>query len=62
MLIIAVGVTLISIIIMGITFMTQSINDKAKIKEAMTPWLIGVFISFGAFTIWKITMNVFMKL
>ena len=42
--------------------MTQSINDKAKIKEAITPWLIGVFISFGAFTIWKITMNVFMKL
>lgn len=59
---IAIGVTLISAIIMGINFLTQTVEDKAKIKESMTPWVIGIFISFGAYTIWKITMNIFMNL
>lgn len=59
---IAIGVTVISAIIMGINFLTQTVEDKAKIKESMTPWVIGIFISFGAYTIWKITMNIFMNL
>ena len=54
---IAIAVTLISAIIMGINFLTQSVEDKAKIKESMTPWVIGIIISFGAYTIWQITIN-----
>lgn len=56
---IAVGVTLISAIAMGINFTIQSVEDKAKVKESMVPWIIGIFVSFGAYGIWRITMGVF---
>lgn len=56
---IAVGVTLISAIVMGINFTIQSVEDKAKVKESMVPWVIGIFVAFGAYGIWKITMGVF---
>lgn len=59
---IALGVTLISAVVMGINFTIQSVEDKAKIKESMIPWIIGIFISFGAFGIWKLTMSIFYKL
>lgn len=59
---IAVAVTLISSVIMGINFAIQSVEGKAKIKESMVPWIIGIVISFGAYGIWKITINVFMGL
>lgn len=59
---IAVAVTLISAVIMGINFLTQSVEDKAKIKESMTPWVIGIIISFGAYTIWQITISIFSSL
>ena len=59
---IAVVVTLISAVVMGISFTIQSVEDKAKIKESMIPWVIGIFISFGAFAIWKITMAIFYKI
>lgn len=56
---IAVAVTLISAAVMGINFVVQSVEDKAKIKESMVPWIIGIFISFGAYGIWRITMSIF---
>lgn len=59
---IAVGVTLISISVMAINFIVQSVEDKAKIKESMVPWVVGIFVTFGAFGIWKITMGIFYKL
>jgi H+/Cl- antiporter ClcA len=59
---IALGVTLISAVIMGINFTIQSVEDKAKIKESMVPWIIGIIISFGAYGIWQITMGVFYDL
>lgn len=59
---IAIGVTIISGVVLGIKFVTQSIEDKAKIKESMIPWVIGILISFGAFTIWEIAVNFFQNL
>lgn len=56
---IAIAVTFISIAVMGINFAIQTVEDKAKIKEAMVPWVIGVFISFGAYGIWKMVMEIF---
>lgn len=56
---IALAVTLISAVVMGINFVIQSVEDKAKIKESMVPWIIGILVSFGAYGIWNITMNVF---
>ena len=56
---IALVVTFISIAVMGVSFAMQTVEEKAKIKESMIPWVIGIFVSFGAYGIWKITMGVF---
>ena len=55
---IAVAVTFISIAVMGVSFAIQTVEDKAKIKEAMIPWMIGVLVSFGAYGIWRITISI----
>ena len=48
--------------IMGVNFITQSIEEKAKVKESMVPWVIGIIVSFGAFTIWEVVVNLFQSL
>lgn len=40
--------------ILGIQFIIASAEDKAKIKEALIPYIIGCIVVFGAFSIWKI--------
>lgn len=55
---IALGVTLISGVVMAINFAIQSVEEKAKIKESMVPWVIGIFVSFGAYGIWRITLEI----
>ena len=37
-----------------ILIMIAIAEEKAKIKESFMPFLIGSFISFSAFTIWKL--------
>lgn len=59
---IAIGVTVITGAIMGLNFITQSIEEKAKVKESMFPWIIGIIVSFGAFTIWEVAVNLFQSL
>ena len=59
---IAIGVTVITGAIMGLNFITQSIEEKAKVKESMVPWIIGIIVSFGAFTIWEVADNLFQSL
>ena len=56
---IAIAVTFISIAVMGVNFAIQTVEEKAKIKEAMVPWVIGIFISFGAYGIWQFVMKIF---
>lgn len=59
---IAIGVTVITGAIIGLNFITQSIEEKAKVKESMVPWIIGIIVSFGAFTIWEVAVNLFQSL
>lgn len=59
---IAIGVTVITGAVMGLNFITQSIEEKAKVKESMIPWVIGIIVSFGAFTIWEVAVNLFQSL
>ena len=59
---IAIGVTVITGAIMGLNFITQSIEEKAKVKESMVPWVIGIIVSFGAFIIWEVAVNLFQSL
>lgn len=40
--------------ILGIKFMIGSVEEKAQIKDALIPFVIGCIVIFGAFGIWKI--------
>lgn len=44
-------------IVIGIQFMVASAEDKAKVKEALIPYIVGCIVIFGAFTIWSIAVN-----
>ena len=45
-------------IILGIKFMIGSMEQKAQIKEALVPYIIGCVVVFGAFAIWKVVVTV----
>lgn len=44
--------------VLGIKFMTGSIEEQAKVKESLVPYIAGCIVIFGAFTIWKIVLEV----
>ena len=44
--------------VLGIRYMTADAENKAKIKETLVPYTISVVVMFGAFTIWKLVINV----
>ncbi len=48
-------------LIIGIRFMTGGIEEKAKIKELLVPYVAGCIVIFGAFGIWSLVVNVLMK-
>lgn len=56
----AIGTVIAVIIgaILGIQFMVGSMDDKAKVKESLIPFVIGCIIIFGAFGIWKIVATI----
>lgn len=45
-------------IFLGIKIMASSIEEQAKYKQLLTPYLIGCVVIFGAFGIWKIVVNI----
>lgn len=53
----AICVAVIIGAIIGIQFMTGSIEGKAKIQEALVPYIIGCIVVFGAFFIWRTLVN-----
>ena len=46
-------------VIIAIKFMTDGAQGRADLKTALTPYVIGVAILFGAYGIWVIVINVF---
>lgn len=54
----AVMVAIIVAMVLGIQFMWASADEKAKVKEALMPFLIGCVVVFGSFTIWKVVVNI----
>lgn len=44
--------------ILGIKFMIGSVEEKAQIKDALVPFIIGCIVVFGAFGIWRIFIEV----
>lgn len=46
--IIGSAVSLIALLVLGMRYMLSSPNEKASIKEKLTPYIIGVIIFFAA--------------
>lgn len=42
---------------LGVKFMISTVEDKAKVKEALIPYIAGCIVVFGAFTIWKLAIE-----
>lgn len=42
---------------LGVKFMISTAEDKAKVKEALIPYIAGCIVVFGAFAIWRLTIN-----
>lgn len=55
---IAISFTVIVGIILGIKFMMADAENKASIKESLMPYVISCSVIFGAFTIWKLVVNI----
>lgn len=55
---IALVVAVIVGMIIGIKFMVVSVDEKAKIKEQLIPYVVGCVVVFGAFGIWKLAITI----
>ena len=54
---IGIAVALIWGLVLGVQFVTGSLEDKADIKKGLIPYIIGCVINFGAFGIWRLVIN-----
>ena len=44
--------------VLGIKYMTSDSEEKAAVKETLVTYLIACCVIFGAFTIWKIVVEI----
>lgn len=49
-------IAIVYIGILGIKYMSGSVEEKAEIKETLIPFIVGCVVVFAAFTIWKIAI------
>ena len=54
---IGIAVAVIVGIILGINFMTASVEEKADIKQLVVPYIVGCLVVFGGFGIWSIIVG-----
>ena len=53
--------TVIAVIVgsvLGIQFITGSVEQKAKVKDSLIPFVIGCVVIFGAFGLWKLVITI----
>lgn len=55
-----IGMIIIFVVgtLLGIKYMTGTAEGKAKVMDSLVPFVIGVIVIFGAYTIWTIAVNV----
>jgi len=58
LLIIGTIVAMIVGAVLGIQFMTGSVEAKSKVKESLIPYITGCVVIFGAFAIWKLAITI----
>ena len=51
-------VIFVSTVILGIKYMMVLPQEKSRVKQALTPYIIGTVIIFGAVTIWRIIIKI----
>lgn len=56
--VIGIALAVIIGIIIGIKFVTGGVEQKAKIKETLIPYIAGCVVILGAFTIWKLVVTI----
>lgn len=56
----AIGIIVAVIVglILGMKFITGGIEEKAEVKGMLIPYVVGCVVLFGAFTIWKIVVDI----
>lgn len=54
LLILGICVAVVIAAILGIKFLIGSVEEKAQIKDALLPFIIGCIVVFGAFGLWNI--------
>ena len=59
---IGMAITVLVGAVMGIQFMMDNAEGKAKVKEALIPYIIGCFVIFGSYGIWRICIKIFTSL
>lgn len=59
---IGIVVAVIVGIFLGIKYMMGSVDEQADIKQMLIPYVIGCFVVFGAFGIWKIAVNILLNM
>ena len=45
--------------VIGIKIIMASAEEKAKVKEALVPYVVGCVVIFGAFGIWRLAIQIF---
>ena len=55
---VAIGVAVIIGAVIGIKIMTGSVEEKAKMKEMLIPYVIGCVVIFSVFTIWSVIVKI----
>ena len=59
-LLLTIGIAIAVIVgaILGIKIITAEVEEKAKLKEMIIPYILGCVIVFSAFSIWKTTVKI----
>lgn len=56
LLILGTCLAVIIAVVLGIQFITGSVEQKVKVKESLIPFVIGCVVIFGAFGIWRLVI------
>ena len=59
---IGIAVALIWGLVLGIQFVTGSLEEKADVKKGLIIYLIGCIVIFGAFGIWRLLLQLLQPL
>ena len=62
LMVLGIGIAVIVSVVLGIKFMIGSVEEKAQVKDALIPFVIGCIVIFGAFSIWGIVVKIGNKL